>query len=589
MPMKEQNINLLWTTLMIEELVRLGCDEFVICPGSRSAPLTVAAARHPKTQTRIVNDERAAAYWALGYAQATGQPACVITTSGTAAANLLPAVTEASNDHIPLLLLTADRPPELLDAGANQAIAQSGLFGRHVRWQNDMPCPTDQIDPAYVLTTVDQAVYRSVTGRPGPVHLNCAFREPLVGKANVSVPASLCAWQGSASAHTTCVMPRSALNEAKAAEVRSLLEQTRRGLLFVGRLNNDDERGAVQVLMASLNWPVYADLASGLRLSSPGTHMIRYFDQALLSDAFKEACCAETVLHIGGRIVSKRVGLLLAEQRPVQFIQMVSHPDRQDASHRVTHRLQGDITEMVSQIKPHTKTSQDVAYTDLFDESARVCDRLIAQHIAEDIALTEPYVARRISELIPEGGGLFVSNSMPVRDMDIYGTHHRGHVHVGLNRGASGIDGVLATATGFSQGHATMTTVLIGDLALLHDLNSLMLAARSGFPIVIVVINNHGSGIFQFLPIAEHTDVFEDYFVTPHNISFDGVASDFGVTYHKPDTKSAFDQAYTSAVQAQTTSLIEVVTDSQQSFDLRKKMKQAMLTHFSETLDRRTS
>jgi len=367
-----------------------------------------------------------------------------------------------------------------------------------------------------------------------------------------------------------------------------LLEQTKKGLLFVGRLNSDDERYAVQVLIASLNWPVYADLASGLRLGSTGTHIIRYFDQALLSDAFKEACCAETVLHMGGRIVSKRVGLLLAEQRPDHFIQMVSHPDRQDASHRVTHRLQGDITEMVSQIKPHAKTSQDVAYTDLFDESARACDSLIAQHIAEDMALTEPYVARRISELVPDHTGLFVSNSMPVRDMDIYGVHGRGGIRVDLNRGVSGIDGILATATGFAQGHATLSTVLIGDLALLHDLNSLMLAARSDSPIVIVVINNHGGGIFRFLPISEHTDVFEDYFVTPHNMSFEGTAGDFGLTYHKPDTKAAFDQAYASAVQANTPSLIEVVTDSQQSFDLRKKMKQAMLTYFSETLDRRT-
>lgn len=586
--MKEQNINLLWATLLVEEFVRLGCDQFVVCPGSRSTPLTVAVARHKKTQTHVAYDERAAAYWAVGWARATTRPACVVTTSGTAVANLLPAVVEASNDHIPLLLLTADRPPELLDTGANQTIAQSGIFAPYVRWQSDMPCPTNQIDPAYVLTTVDQAVHRSVTACAGPVHLNCAFREPLMGEANVPVPASLCAWQSSDSPHTTCMTPKTTLNDATAAEIRSLLEQTKKGLLFVGRLNSEDERCAVQVLMASLNWPVYADLASGLRLGSTGTHIIRYFDQALLSDAFKEACRAETVLHVGGRIVSKRVGLLLAEQRPAHFIQMVSHPDRQDASHCVTHRLQGDITEMVSQIKPHKKTSQDAAYTDLFDEAARVCDSLIAQCIAEDAALTEPHVARRISELVPDHTGLFVSNSMPVRDVDIYGTHDRCGTCVGVNRGVSGIDGVLATAVGFAQGHAALTTVLIGDLAMLHDLNSLMLAARSDSPIVIVVINNHGGGIFRFLPIAEHADVFEDYFVTPHDVSFEGAAGDFGLTYYKPDTKVAFDQAYASAVQATTTSLIEVVTDSQQSFDLRKKMKQAMLTHFAETLDRRT-
>jgi len=584
--MREQNQNLLWATLMIEELVRVGCDQFVICPGSRSTPLTVAAARHKRTQTHIVYDERAGAYWALGYARATGQPACVITTSGTAVANLMPAVTEASNDHIPMLLLTADRPPELLDAGANQTICQSGLFGQFVRWKKDLPCPTDQIDPAYVLTTVDQAVYRAVTDRPGPVHLNCAYREPLMGDQDLAMPASLNRWQGSDTPYTTYAAPKKVLPEDTATEVRSFLEQTKKGHLFVGRLTSEKEQQAVQSLIASLQWPVYADLASGLRLGNTGTHIIRYFDQACLSEAFKEACCAETVLHIGARIVSKRVALFLADQRPARFIHVTSFPDRQDAIHKVTWRLQGDITEMVSQIKPQTKTSQDTAYTDLFDISARACDKIIAEHITQDDALTEPYAARRVTDLIPDRTGLFVSNSMPVRDVDIYGTHGRDKCHVGLNRGVSGIDGILATAAGFAQGHAALTTVLIGDLALLHDLNSLLVAARSTQPLVIVVINNHGGGIFRFLPIAEHTDVFEDYFVTPHDVSFEGVAKDFGLTYEKPDTKAAFDKAYSKAVRAGQTCLIEVVTDSQHSFELRKKMKQAMLTHFSDGFDR---
>ncbi|MCP4454643.1 MAG: 2-succinyl-5-enolpyruvyl-6-hydroxy-3-cyclohexene-1-carboxylic-acid synthase, partial [Planctomycetes bacterium] len=276
--MREQNHNLLWATLMIEELVRLGCDQFVICPGSRSTALTVATARHEKARTRIAYDERAAAFWAVGYARATTRPVCVITTSGTAVANLLPAVTEASNDHIPLILLTADRPPELLDTGANQTICQSGLFGQFVRWQKDMPCPTDQIDPAYVLTTVDQAVHRCVTGDPGPVHLNCAYREPLMGDADPAVPVSLQSWQGSDTPYTAYATPVMTLPQNTADEVRIVLAQTKKGLLFVGRLQSAKARQAVQSLISSLNWPVYADLASGLRLGDVGTHIIRYFD-----------------------------------------------------------------------------------------------------------------------------------------------------------------------------------------------------------------------------------------------------------------------------------------------------------------------
>lgn len=585
--MKEQNHNLFWAGLMIEELVRVGCDQFVVCPGSRSTPLIVAAARHETARTQIVHDERAGAYWALGYARATGQPACVITTSGTAVANLMPAVVEASNDHIPLLVLTADRPPELLDTGANQTITQSGLFGHYVRWHQDMPCPTGRIDPAYALTTVDQAVHRSVTGCPGPVHLNCAYREPLMGDADPSLPVSLAAWQGSGRPYTVYAVPSQRLQERTADSVRTCLEATQRGLLFVGQLASDAERQAVQSLITCLRWPVYADLGSGLRLGGTGTHIIRYFDQTLLPEAFSEACRPETVLHIGGRIVSKRVGLFLAEQRPQHFIQVVSHPDRHDAIHSVTCRCQGDIALIVSQIRPQAQVAQQADYTDLFNTSASACDTMIAAHIAQDSILTEPYVARRITELVPDQTGLFVSNSMPVRDVDIYGAHGRHTVCVGVNRGVSGIDGILATAVGFARGHGALTTVLIGDLAMLHDLNSLLQAARSPQPLVIVVINNHGGGIFRFLPIAQHADVFEDFFVTPHNVSFEGVATDFGLGYCRPDTKAAFDQAYAQAVEARQTCLIEVVTDSQHSFDLRKKMKRAMLEHFSETLDRR--
>jgi 2-succinyl-5-enolpyruvyl-6-hydroxy-3-cyclohexene-1-carboxylate synthase len=579
--MKEQNQNLFWARLMIEELVRLGCNQFVICPGSRSTPLTVAAARHAKARTQIVHDERAGAYWAVGYARATTRPACVITTSGTAVANLMPAVVEASNDHIPLLLLTADRPPELVDAGANQAITQSGLFGQYVRWHQDMPCPTGRIDPAYVMTTVDQAVHRCTADHPGPVHLNCAYREPLMGRTDMPMPASLCAWQDSGKPYTDYAIVKRILHEKTAREVCSLLENTKKGLVLVGRLSSDAERTAVRFLIESLTWPVYADLASGLRLQETGTHIIRYFDQTLLPEAFSKACAPETVLHIGGRIVSKRVGLFLSEQRPQHFVQVVAHPDRHDPIHTVTCRLQGDIADIVSQIKPPGQVSQEAAYTDLFNASAHACDRIIGAHIQQDSVLTEPYVARRITELIPESTGLFVSSSMPIRDVDIYGVHGRDKIRVGVNRGVSGIDGILATAAGFAQGCGVPTTVLLGDLAMLHDLNSLLQAARSTRPLVIVVINNHGGGIFRFLPIAQHPDVFEDYFVTPHNVSFAGVANDFGLPYRRPDTKEAFDQAYIQAVQSRQTCVIEVVTDGQHSFELRKEMKQAMLAYFT--------
>lgn len=576
----EQNLNLLWAELMIEEMARNNCHYVCLGPGSRSTPLTLAAARHPRIQTRVCYDERAGLYRALGHARAQNRAAAMITTSGTAAASLLPAVTEAANEGIPLLLLTADRPPELLDTGANQVIQQSQLFSSHVRWQFDMPCPSREIDPAFVLTTVDQALHRCQGHFPGPVHLNCMFREPFFdgGDDNGGVAhPSIQAWQQGKTPFTAYPSSLMTLPESTLADACDILGRTSRGLLFVGRLSSAEEQQAVLALAEKLTWPVYADLASGLRLHEVGTHIMRYFDQDLLSDAFNKARRPDTVLHIGGRVTSKRVPLFLQQQRPRHYIVLQDTPVRFDPVHRVTCHLQCDIAWCVNQMMKRVQSSQDPAYTEHFTQQAVQVDTLIARHIDDHQGLTGPFVARCLSELIPTGTALFVSNSMPIRDVDIYAGPARSAIQIGVNRGASGIDGIIATAVGFAEGTRRQTTVLLGDLACIHDMNSLTMLSNCEQPIVVVVINNHGGGIFHFLPVAEQADVFDSHFRTPHDLSFAGVAQTCDLAYHQPQTKAAFAEAYTEALSNQEPTLIEVITDSKESYHLRKKMKQAIL------------
>ncbi len=574
------HLNRLWAEWVVEELVRQSVTTFYICPGSRSTPLTVAAARHAQTQTSICYDERGAGFRALGYARATRQPAVVITTSGTAVANLHPAVVEAAQDSIPLLLLTADRPPELTDTGANQAILQTGFFAQHVRWQFELPCPSADIDPAFVLTTVDQAVHRSRDIHAGPVHLNVRIREPFLAstsRAQDCDTSGLAGWSQDDSPWTHYSASQLTITGADWDRVVALINRTDRGMLLVGRLGSDAQRAAVRALIQTLGWPVYADLASGLRLAEVGTHIMRYFDQALLSEEFNARCRPQTLLHLGGRVTSKRVALFFQQNRPEQTILVKEDPSRQDPMHGVTHSLHCDIEWFAQTLCRRYEGSCHAAFRGFFLERAERVDRIIAQTIGQEQAITEPFVARRLTELIPNNHSLFVANSMPVRDVDIYGAHQRTGVRVGVNRGASGIDGTIATALGFAEGCSAPTTLILGDIAFIHDMSSLSQLSGCRFPLIIIVINNQGCGIFRYLPVSQEKDVFDAFFVTPHSFSLAGAGEPFQLDTYRVGTKAQFDQAYGAALQAQRSALIEVSVDGQKSFQFRKGLKAAIL------------
>jgi 2-succinyl-5-enolpyruvyl-6-hydroxy-3-cyclohexene-1-carboxylate synthase len=594
-------MNRLWGYLIIEELVRNAVDYFVISPGSRSTPLTVAVAQHSQAQKIVCLDERGAAFHALGYARATGNPAVLICTSGSAAANYLPAVIEAAIDHLPLIILSADRPPELRQTGANQTIHQVNLYGDYPVWQFDLPCPTLEIKPQMVLTMIDLAVSKSRQAPGGVVHLNCMFREPFGDHDSpIKIPESLSKWQenrfsAGEAPPTPYTRYANKITIPTPDEIQLLIEtidSTNKGILVVGQLTSTTESQVVIELAARLNWAVFADIQSGLRLRTNFPNLIHYFDRLLLTDVSKELEQVDTILQIGTRIVSSRWLKWIEQHPPQNHIVVVNDGDRHDPSHLVSLRIESDITCFCQQLclgLPNFSESEWVQK--LRSTSNRIGD--VVTKFLNTATLTEPLIARTISALIPDRHGLWVANSMPIRDLDMYAIHdsrftiHTPHstLHaprIGANRGTSGIEAAIAAATGFAVGLQAPVTAIVGDLSSLHDLNSFALLAHNAQPVIVVIINNDGGGIFSFLPIAQSTEIFDPYFGTPHGVNFAHAAAMFGIDYYQPQTPDQLIYDYRQAIANHRSAVIEVTTDRSENLQLHQNLDRAIQQHLNK-------
>lgn len=556
-----------WAQLLVEELTRCGCRYFVISPGSRSTPLVVAAARHPAVTARVAVEERGAAFHAVGYGRAAGRPAVLVCTSGTALANYLPAVVEAAQDQIPVLVLSADRPPELQAAGANQTIAQRGIFGSYTRWSAELPVPAPRIDPRVVLTTVDQAVFRAVSAPAGPVHLNCPFPEPLEPEP---VPEPLVAgaagarWQAGTEPFTTyreTASDAAPPGEAVSALLR-LIEGSRRGLLVAGGLPRGCG-GAVAALAAHLGWPLLGDVTSGVR-GTPGLQLL------LQSRSGRELLRPDCVLQFGSHVVAKQYLELVAAAAP-RLAQVAASPERLDPSHSAALRVVADPRRVAHRLRlrcPRPPASDYAASVRAAGARARAA---LAEWSGARRSLDEPTVARLVAAAAggPPACGLFGASSMPIRDLDTFATPLPAGVAVAANRGASGIDGAVASAAGFAAGLERPVIALLGDLSLVHDLPSLSQLREVPAGLVIVVLNNRGGGIFSLLPLAQvrepgFDELFERYFATPTDVEFRDVAAAFAMHYARPRTPADLQRHLTAAANRAADgahTLLEVTTE----------------------------
>ncbi len=564
--MKADHINLLWAKLLVEELARNGITRICIAPGSRSTPLTLAAAENGKIETVVHYDERGAAFYALGYARATGKPAAVICTSGTAVANCFPAVVEASQSCVPLIIISADRPPELLDTGALQTIDQTGIFGKYARWAFTLPTPDENIAPAFVLTTVDQACYRAQRSPAGAVHLNCLFREPLAPTGTATdwstYLAPIVTWSHSERQHTTYASPESA-GSYDVGNVARKIAAARKGAIVVGTLPSWKDKSSILRLAAKLDWPVFADICSGLR--SYGAHsenLLCHYDLHLRIPEVRTALAPDCILQFGGTPISKHLLRYLSGSR-TRWIVVNDHPFRQDVEHVVSDRIEADPIAFATYLAGIVSANRSTL-TETLTASDHIAGKVLRDFVAaQSNQSLELAVAREVFLQSRDLRGVYLATSMPIRDAEAGVCQGDLLLPVAANRGVNGIDGTIASAVGFADGLQRPVTLVIGDLALLHDLNSLVLAKRSQQPITIVVINNNGGGIFSFLPIAKTKSHFESYFGTPHGMSFAKIAGQFGLSHCIAPHFAEFQQQLSQAQASSESQLIEVVSDRQ--------------------------
>lgn len=567
----------------MEECVRSGVDTFYAAPGSRSTPLVMAVSRHPSARLLMHVDERATAFMALGFGRATQRCAGWITTSGTALANGFPAIVEASLESVPMLLLTADRPPELRDTDANQTIRQDHLFGRHVTWFVDVPPPSQDIPGAWLLSTVDEAIRRS---RLGPVHLNCMFREPLVPtpddtpdrdtwwseEMDRSDSASWRRWAYGAQPFTRGLQPLSC-DRAVLEEIHSRLESAERPWFVFGRLRGDadDIGAAARALLARYGAVGSVDVGSQLRLGLDDDALVPAMDAVLHAQAV-HLLQPDLLVQFGATPVSRQ----LAAWAPDAERMVIDHrPRRIDPLSLGGTRVEWDAVAVMKGLASLFDPEQ-VPGTSLWQQDWIPVREAVRSWMKNDLGdeLTEQSATNALSRYVPENGALIVASSNPVRHLDQCGASDGSVVPVSANRGASGIDGTLATACGFADGSGRRPFVLTGDLALQHDLTSLALCARR--QAVVLVINNDGGGIFSYLPIREHADVFEPWFGTPHGQDFRAAAEHFGMDYEHPESLPGLEAALDVARTNERPVLIEVTTDRESNLEEQRRLLRAL-------------
>ncbi len=508
--------------------------------------------REPRLTCWSHLDERCAGFFALGAAKASGVPVAVTCTSGTAAANLAPAVIEAFHARVPLLVLTADRPPELREVGAGQTIDQLALYGGAAKWFFEVG--THEATPErlrWMRTLACRAYWIALTGRPGPVHLNFPLREPLV------LDRPLAEDRTARGGDEPFVMVRSPPREP----VRGPTPPSGRIVIVAGA--GAGER--VAEIAARSSVPLLADPLSGARR---GPAAIVHYDLLLRDPRFAAAHRPQFILRAGDLPTSKPLRAWLAGLDGVAQIAFDPHAAWQDPDAVVGMRVTGELPDA------------EVSVEDGWLESWRAADALAGETVGAVLGadLSEPLVAAALAEWLPARAALYVASSMPVRDLEEF---FPGGRRVLANRGANGIDGTVSSAFGAAAAGEGPLVLLIGDVALLHDIGGLLSAKRLGLALTIVLLNNDGGGIFHFLPVAGERDAFEEHVATPHGIEFARVAALYGCDYELPGTAGALREAIDRSIQSGGVTIIEVRTDRRENLALHRRVAEAVLSAFN--------
>jgi 2-succinyl-5-enolpyruvyl-6-hydroxy-3-cyclohexene-1-carboxylate synthase len=579
--MKDANRNTLWGATIVDELEKNGVEAVCISPGSRSTPLTVACAMHDSITTYSHLDERSAAYFALGHARRSGTPVPLICTSGTAAANYYPAVIEASQSRVPMIVLSADRPPVIRDSGANQTIDQEKLYGDAVRWYRDLSEPAaDARKLRSLRTTVARALTTAEGVPPGPVHLNVPFEKPLEPKSVLGdIPDDLPseAYDGRETAYVETTSGASTLDPDTITQLGETLSVSR-GLLFCGPMNPSEvDPQAVAAFAHASGYPVLADPLSNVRFGGvtrtvPIIGGYDGFVDSKLADWWPDP---EAVIRIGASPTSKSLRQYLSAVDSPQYCIDPAGAWREE-SFTATDLIEADPNRTLGQLARVLQEPTTASWRQRWTSAESHF-----QQLSDEMTIgIEGRLLRRIVASAPDPSTLYVSNSMPVRDLDRFAQPSQKHLTVLGNRGASGIDGITSSSLGAGAATTESLTVVIGDLALYHDMNGLLAVERCDVDVTVIVINNDGGGIFHKLPISSYDPPFTEQFVTPHAMDFESAADQYHLEYHHVDTPAAdtVETVYTETLRDSNSHLIEIDTNSRSSIESRENFKSTVLT-----------
>ena len=569
------NPNNHWSNLFVNELATSGLTAVCIAPGSRSTPLTLAFHQHPDIEVYLHLDERCAAFFALGMAMATQKPVALVCTSGTAAAEFYGAIIEARQANIPLLILTADRPPELRHSGANQTVDQVKMYGDQVLWSVDVALP-EAAAPAVALRNIQTLACRAYatalglmnSAATGPVHLNFPFRKPLEPNIDDYL-------QEKQSLHRPKTHFAHAMLQPFTAQISTIAQtigQHERGLIICGpRCPGGDFLQSIAQLAQQSGYPLLADPLSGLRFGPhvADTPIIGGYEGMLAS-----AESFDVLLRFGALPTSKTINdyinrSMAEKSQSSHYIHVSENGIWADDSHWITEFIHADPTLLCQQVTQSVVKRDSFAWLRNFMKAENWYWKEIEQHL-ENIFFDGTAVAM-VAEAVPPQTNLFISNSLPIRHMDQFVRPSTTPLQTFASRGASGIDGVTSTALGVAASSADPLVLIIGDVAFYHDLNGLLAIRQHGLNnVTIVLLNNNGGNIFRRLPIAEFEPAFTELFLTPHGLDFEPAAQMYGLAYTKAADRDSFQAALNHSIQDASPWIIEVSTDGIQDDVLRK-------------------
>lgn len=556
------NINQLWASLLIEELIRHDITDFCIAPGSRSTPLTLAVANHKKAHTHIHFDERGLGFLALGLSQASQKPVVIITTSGTAVANLYPAVIEAKQSNIPLIVISADRPAALIDCGANQAIDQQNIFSNYPVFYAQIVQPSTEIKANYLLTTIDHGLNKQ-QNQPAPIHFNIAFAEPLYPTAENKdyqyYLSTLKKWPSNGAPFTQFI------NLQQAAIESSHDLSTKKVLIIMAKMDNKNQAKAISQFALDNKLPLLSDIQSS---QSGAINNLYYYDLLLINDDFRALLNqADIIIQFGEQLVSKRLTAFMANfDGDLQLVKLGE--TRIDPIHQLDTRYNCEPINWIKAQKIVPSKNNNLWFETLYHSHKQLSEQVIRPFLNAQ-PYSEMTAIKQLGKQLPKDAPLFIGNSMPIRLADMIMIENKSQIFT--NRGASGIDGLLATAIGVAKNSQQITTLLIGDSSFLYDLNSLALLKQLETSFIIIVINNDGGAIFNLLPVPEQQR--KPFYQVPHGLSFKASCEQFCIDYYNPNQLIDFEANYNQCLQGKH-SLIEVTLPNQQSATQLEQLKE---------------